>query len=213
MELLVKGMFYTKPKVDFDTIYILTMTDFDPAGYYIAEALEGQVKDILNAIDREYIDVEIHRIGITPDQLSYDEVHSNKYSPKKANLAKWMKRTGGIDGEEKGLELDAFSTNQIREIFVENLKEHIDISLYTKHLKGAFVKMKVLKLIQDNVAKLVDQITDEVIEDIEIMEDFDLHQHAIEGNSDVDPDDVCEDSEAVEIKMIGLIEERITWNI
>ena len=76
MELIVKGMFRTG--VEFDTIYILTMTDYDPAGYYIAEALIKQVEDILFSIGKgSRISVETHRIGITPDQLSETEVNEN----------------------------------------------------------------------------------------------------------------------------------------
>lgn len=198
MESIVKGMFRSgwkqpqRPK--FDTIFILTMTDYDPAGYYIAEALEKQVNDILFAINEDHVNVEIHRIGITPDQLSEEEVRQNMYSPKKANIQKWMDRTGGIEGEEKGLELDAFSSSQIREIFVENLKPFIDVDLYKTFIKESYIKMKVLEACEDRINDVVKMVTDEVLEDVE-MKDFDIHEFGINGDSYLDIEELCEDNQ------------------
>lgn len=191
MESIVKGMF--RSEIEFDTIYILTMTDYDPAGYYIAEALIKQVLDILLAIDREYIAVETYRIGITPDQLSRNDVIQNMYSPKKANIEKWMERTGGIDGEEKGLELDAFSAKKIREIFINNMKQFIDIALYNEFIKESYIKNKILRYIKKRLDKASERVISEVINDVE-MKDFDIHEYGIKGQSSLYIEDLCEDS-------------------
>lgn len=200
MESIVKGMFSTwKEYPEFDKIYILTMTDYDPAGYYIAEALEKQVNDILFAINREYITVETHRIGITPDQLSDKAVSQNMYSPKKANIKKWMERTGGINGEEKGLELDAFSSSEIREIFVDNLKGFIDESLYKTFIKKSYIKNRILESMKARVKRCADKITEEIIDDIELI-DFNIHEYGYNGYSNLDIPNLCKNDMDDKIK-------------
>lgn len=199
MESIVKGMFPWRGDVDFSTIYILTMTDYDPAGYYIAEALEGQVYDILKAIGQEHINVETHRIGITPDQLTDEEVRQNMYSPKKANIGKWMDRTNGIDGMEKGLELDAFSSQQIRTIFVDNLERFIDEEYYKTFIKESYIKMQVLESMQERVKEITETVTNRFIDEIE-MKDFSIHDIAKLGRRTLDIEDLCEDDMDDEIK-------------
>lgn len=188
MELIVKGMF-GKDMPKFNTIYILTMTDYDPAGYYIAEALEKQVNDILLSIGK-YINVETYRIGITPNQLTEKEVLQNMYSPKKANIEKWMEKTGGINGMQKGLELDAFSSSQIREIFVNELERFINVDYYKDFVKESYIKTKVLEAIKDRIDSVTITTTDEFINDIE-MKDFDIHSFAKDGQSTLYIEDLC----------------------
>ncbi len=200
MEAIVSGMF-KKPYnnyPEFATIYILTMTDYDPAGYYIAEALEKQVRDILYALNKPHIRVETHRIGITPDQLTEEQVMQNMYTPKKANMDKWMERTGGINGMEKGLELDAFSSQQIREIFVKNLKEFINEDLYKTFIKESYIKSKVLSAIKGRVKEMSEKVIEEIIGDMELKE-FDIHDMAIEGRSNLRVENLCEEDMDEEI--------------
>ena len=191
MEAIIKGMF--RSGIEFDTIYILTMTDYDPAGYYIAEALIKQAYDILFAIGRNECRVETHRIGITPGQLSTDDVEQNKYSPKKANIKKWMDKTGGINGEEKGLELDAFSSREIREIFIKNLKRFVDSDLYYDFVKESYIKRRILLSIQDRINAASKKVINEVIDDVELKE-FDIHEYGTNGQSMLYVEDLCEDS-------------------
>lgn len=195
MESIIKGMFYSQKiseePIYFDTIYILTMTDYDPAGYYIAEALEGQVNDILTAIGKDNIRVETHRIGITPDQLSEEQVSQNMYSPKKANIGKWMERTNGINGQQKGLELDALSNNQIREIFVENLKSFVEVDTYKKFIKKSYIKLKALDFIKEKFTEAVKIVTEEMIDEMKLL-DFDIHEIAKKGSMFLDIEDLCD---------------------
>ena len=205
MERVIRGMI--RSDVEFDTIYILTLTDYDPAGYYIAEALEGQARDILHALEEDWIDVEIKRIGITPDQLSEELVQQNKYTPKKANLAKWMERTGGINGEEKGLELDALSSSMIRQIFIEELRPYIDPDVYKTFLKRSYVKQKVLEVIKDRFEETITSIIDHFEPDVEIIEDFDIFQLGLKGQRSIYVDESCKDNmdqmiEKISINMI-----------
>ena len=137
--------------------------------------------------------VETHRIGITPDQLTDKAVIENMYSPKKANIEKWMDKTGGIDGEEKGLELDALSKREIREIFIDKLKDFVDISIYNKFIKASYIKQKVLEGIKTRLDSAAQRGTDEVIDDIEMI-DFDIHEFGKSGQSSLYIEDLCENS-------------------
>lgn len=126
MEDLLRGM-----GRDHKYILILTLTDYDPSGYYIADTFRNQVEDLKAALDITAM-VNIERVGITPDQLTPEEVEQNKYTPKPANLDKWFAATGGINGEPKGLELDALPPDRIREIFVTSIRKYIDPAMYEK---------------------------------------------------------------------------------
>lgn len=201
MEGLIRGMF-SRWRYDheghIDEIIILTMTDYDPAGYYIAEALESQVNDILKALGNHNTTVTTRRVGITPDQLTEEEVYENMYSPKKANIEKWMDRTGGIDGQEKGLELDAFTNQRIREIFVNNMKDLIDEGLYTGFIKNSYLRKKTLEAMKEKVEENVKAVIEEFKDDI-VLIDFDIHKIGEEGNS-LRVDDLVDDSYEKEIE-------------
>lgn len=192
MESIVRGMFANwRNYPDFDTVYILTMTDYDPAGYYIARALKKQCEDILYAIGKNHIDVEIKRIGITPDQLPFDLVEANKYTPKKANIKKWMELTNGIDGEEKGLELDALSPDQIREIFVDEMREFIDEGVYKDFIKASYIKSKSLEAIKRYV-ELIYQSVKREYEEMLVLEYFDIFEIAKNGQRTLNINDLVD---------------------
>lgn len=204
MEYIVKGMFSKwRNYPDFDTIYILTMTDYDPAGYYIAGALQSQCKDILNAIGRGYIDVVIKRIGITPNQLPKSLVQANKYTPKPANMDKWMQITNGINGERKGLELDALEPDQIRAIFVKEMRNYIDENIYKDFLKRSYLKMKMLEFAQDKMNEIFTDIKGEVIDKIE-LKDFDIFNLAKKGSASLPVSELCENTFDEQIKALTL---------
>jgi hypothetical protein len=190
MEDLVRGM-HGLHEGAFDTIYILTMTDYDPAGYYIADALSTQVRDILVALNVEDVEVEIRRIGITPDQLSPAMVKANKYSPKPANLEKWFAMTGGIDGEPKGLELDALEPDQIREIFVTHLMDYIDPEEYKGFIKRAYIREVALQTMAPLVKTIFKKLIEEEEENIEVKE-FSMVELAEQGYSYIPIATLCE---------------------
>lgn len=105
-----------------DVIRILILSDYDPAGLEIAGTIEDQARIMVKALGME-CDVICERIGIVPDQLTEEELKNNWYSPK-GDMEKWLKETGGINGQPKGLELDALSPDRIREIFAKSKKPH-----------------------------------------------------------------------------------------
>lgn len=186
MESLVRGI-VDKVKYydyDFETIYILAMTDYDPAGYYIADAIPKQCKDILRALGEEWINVEYSRIGITPDQLDEDMVINNMYTPKPANMDKWMDKTGGVNGMRKGLELDALSFDEIRSIFVDAITPYIDLSIYKEFIKSSYIKMEVLSLLKPLVNRIYNAAYDELETQVK-AKNFSVHSLAKQGERSI----------------------------
>lgn len=189
MEDLVRGM-----RGRFKDIYILTMTDYDPAGYYIADALKTQVDDLTMALGMKDVITHIKRIGITPEQLSYEMVEANKYSPKPANLEKWLDLTGGINGEPKGLELDALEPRQIREIFVDNIREFIDIELYNEFIKKSYIKKIALNAMAVKVEKILEKVIYQIEDRLEIK-NFDITNLAKQGYDSLPIEELCFDDQ------------------
>ena len=139
-------------------IIILTLTDYDPAGYIIADTFYNQINDLKQNLGLGHINVSIERIGIFPEQLSPEEVEQNKYMPKPDNLYKWFSITNGINGEKMGLELDALPPERIRTIFINSLKKHIDVNDYADFLKESHLKYVLLKLIENKISDLSQEI-------------------------------------------------------
>ena len=185
-----------------EPIYILTMTDYDPAGYYIAETFRQQVEDLRAGLNIAS-PVHIERIGITPDQLSAEEVEANKYTPKPANMDKWMKATGGINGEAKGLELDALTPDRIRKIFVGSLKPYIDLSKYTAFARAAYLQKIVLETIQPQIEAMVQEIIRDEVGGVEVV-DYDIFNIAERGSSSLPIDDICRTARRREVERAAL---------
>lgn len=183
-------------------IYILTLTDYDPSGYYIAETFQKQARDLLPALGLSGR-VFIERIGITPDQLTAQEIAANKYTPKLANIDKWFEQTGGIDGEPAGLELDALPPDRIREIFVTSLKSYIDESIYRDFIKRAYIQQVILRelsgIIRDIERRAIAQEAERVT-----LKDFDLFGLALEGRDFIPVYELCEPDRDQAIKAAAL---------
>ena len=154
-------------------ITILTLTDYDPAGYIIADTFYNQINDLKQNLGLGHINVNIERIGIFPEQLSPQEIEQNKYTPKPDNLDKWFNITGGINGEKMGLELDALPPERIRSIFINALKKYIDVNEYADFLKESHLKYVLLKLIENKIADLSQEIISSMKDSVKI-DDLDV---------------------------------------
>jgi hypothetical protein len=165
------------------------MTDYDPAGYYIAQTFANQARDILQALDRPGI-VELERVGITPEQLTTEQVEANKYTPKRAGRQKWFEQTGGINGEQKGLELDALHPDRIREIFVTTLKKYINPKEYRRFIKRAYIRRQALEAIQPKIQDVLRETERREIDLVEIL-DFDMGDLAVEGFNELPIEKLC----------------------
>lgn len=179
-------------------IYILTMTDYDPAGYYIANTFYNQVQDLRAGlgINRE---VYIRRIGIFPAQLTADEIMQNWYTPKPANLDKWLEETGGINGRAKGLELDALEPDRIRKIFIDNLRPYIEQGQYSDFIKRAYLQRLILDAMRGKIAGIVAAAVNENLGSVEMIQ-ADLMNIAAGGSRYIPTQDLCFTSRGQEIK-------------
>lgn len=164
-----------------DEIVFLIMSDYDPTGYDIANTVSEQALQMVDTLKMNCRIVS-KRIGILPCQLTEDEIKNNQYTPKKKGIEKWMKLTGGIDGKEKGLELDALTPDRIRQIFAENLSEYIDSSEYFEHGKQVYLMNKI----RDELDKYIDTIVSDIynqMEDKVEMEEYNILDYVKNGKS------------------------------
>jgi hypothetical protein len=199
MESLIKSIVTEYNKVD--CIHILTLTDYDPAGYYIANALSNQAKDILHSLGEDHININYKRIGIVPNQLSPALVEANKYTPKPANIEKWMQITGGINGEPKGLELDALTPDMIRKIFIQEIQPYINEEKYKEFVKHSYIRKIVLDEMSDKINKLIYYVESYIDEDITV-EDFSIFDYAQQGFDSLPTQMMCDFDESFKLESI-----------
>jgi hypothetical protein len=183
-----------------DDIYIFTLTDYDPSGYYISETFRDQVEDLKLGLGIT-VNVHLERLGLTPDQLMPEEIEQKKYTPRPANRDKWVEATGGINGEALGIELDALPRDRIRALFADRLRNYVDPDLYFEFLKESFIKKITLEEITPKINKIVKEITEREIENIEfIFKDMDVFEIAKQGFSIFPIDQLCRSDREKEIR-------------
>ena len=73
-----------------------------------------------------------------------------------------MKETNGINGLEKGLELDALTPERIREIFADELKKYISDDSYVENCKSNYL----WSAIRSETDKYVDGIISKIYLDL-----------------------------------------------
>lgn len=138
-------------------IILLELTDYDPAGYSIAKAQFDQIREAaanISAAEREGLErVKVLRLGLYPEQLTAEELTANAYDPKDKGLDKWLKETGGINGQPLGLELDSMPIPRLIEIFANEIEKHIDISKRIQDLKTAFIDLTACNILLPDFEK------------------------------------------------------------
>lgn len=195
-EYLLRGM-----RGDFSTIYVVSFTDYDPAGYIIADSFGKQIEDMVLALGME-CNVIIKRVGLVPTQLTDEQISANWYSPKGANghpqksvetiFDAWYENTGGINGNRKGLETEALSRQELLSTFVDALMSLgiINGDVYQDFIKRSFCDMLVLKALQGTVEALKEFLYDTYQNDIDVV-DFDIAEIAKRGLSMLPIVDLC----------------------
>lgn len=142
---------------------ILSLTDYDPAGYIISQAQVNQIIEAANGTkNRGSLELVNHvRIGLTPDQLSPGEIEANAYEPAKKGLAKWFRNTGGVNGKPLGLELDSLPLSKLRAMFAAEIEKNIDLNKRYNDLREAFIDLmacqQLLPDFEKQRAALIDQ--------------------------------------------------------
>ena len=181
---------------DCNLITLISLTDYDPAGYSIAESFEKHVRWALRGY---HIPVRHHRIGLEPNQLDDDIVEVKKYRLKitgkeRIKVFKWYSQTGGIDRKLFGLELDAIPNPQIRAMFATGIENAVDITKREQDLRTATLDGLVCRLLLPDFEKkrqaLIKQAHDnglvEYLDGVDIPEDL-FRRAARQGLNAIDP--------------------------
>lgn len=164
-----------------EEIVFLILSDYDPTGYTIANTVREQASLMAKTLKMD-CKITSKRIGIVPEQLTPDEIANNQYSPKKKGIEKWMEETGGINGKEKGLELDALTPDRIREIFAENLKEYIDSTEYFEHGKQVYLIRKIREELDRYIDRIVEEVYNQTEDKVE-RQDYNVLDFVKKGNA------------------------------
>jgi hypothetical protein len=137
---------------------LLSLTDYDPAGYSIAEAQFAQLADV--AGDR--CNVTHTRLGLVPDQLTAEERAAKAYTPKDKGFAEWYAQTGGVDGRPLGLELDALALTELQALFAAGIEKRVDLARRFADLRAAFVDLLAWELLAPRVERTRQAMLDSV---------------------------------------------------
>jgi len=124
-------------------LVVLSLTDFDPSGYIIANAQFTQVQETARGCDVRHV-----RLGLEPEQLTAEERAKSAYTPKPDGLSKWYRETGGVDGQPLGLELDALPLSRLRGMFADGITDFVDLDARRTDLYYAFVDKLACELIK-----------------------------------------------------------------
>lgn len=107
-------------------IPIITLTDYDPAGDLIVSTFIDNLKTY-NVPKTKFIRLVAPSV-FTPEELEaykYSLVGENEATP--AMVRKWLKKTGGINGQPYGLETDALmiTPSKVKALFYEKAKPYL----------------------------------------------------------------------------------------
>jgi len=123
-------------------IVLLSLTDYDPSGYSIANSQMVQLQE--NAIGCNVIHT---RLGLEPEQLTTRELETNAYTPAGKGFDKWYRETGGVNGQPLGLELDALPLSRLREMFADGIAQVVDLTQRREDLRYAFLDLVACELL------------------------------------------------------------------
>ena len=210
VEQIIRGVEYCSRHEDhpYEEIILLTLTDYDPTGYSIADSLHNNIRIMMDNLGLSDLRLVSKRIGLVPNQLTEQELRNNMYTPKRGKISdktakpdstrvkfnQWMKRTGGIylDGEhlEKGLELDSLEPEQIRKIFAEELKKYIDPAIYKEYVKECYLDSMIRDAINKHTDTIKEKLKNQFISQVDCS-DIDINKHILNGDYFIPSGDYC----------------------
>lgn len=184
-----------------DRLILLAVSDYDPEGGKIAKRQAVQIAETAQTVD-DSLGVDFVRMGIFPSQLTPEETAQNKYDykdPESTKALEWWERTGGINGEKLGLELDALPLYRLRDIFSQEIEKQIDISKREADLREAVIDILACELLtpdfQEKRKAMIKAVKDnELWGDIESKElPGDLFRRAaVKGKGYITPEETKE---------------------
>ena len=182
-------------------LVFLSFTDYDKSGYSIAQTFAEQADPYRERLGIETIEAE--RLGINPDQLTKQEVENNKFIPKGGpkDQAAWLEMSGGINGEFFGLELDAFEEEpeRLRNILINGIRKYVRPESLTDFITSSYIKQAALQAIEPFIDEMMEQLI-EKYKDVITVNDFDIYDYAIAGDSTLPISELCDRSHDKEIE-------------
>jgi hypothetical protein len=141
----VNEIMQSEAYTDRQPITVLSLTDYDPAGYSIANAQFTQVQEtVAGSCDVCHI-----RLGVEPGQLTPEERAQNTYEPPRGKaLREWFWQTGGVDGQPLGIELDALPLSRLRVMFAEAIRQLVDLEARRDDLRAAYIDLVACELLK-----------------------------------------------------------------
>jgi len=133
-------------------ITLLSMADYDPAGWSIANSQFNQIEEAVEFYTNWGVAKHV-KIGILPDQLTQQEITKNKYQYKEPDgkeAQDWFAKTGGINGDQLGLELDALTLPRLREIFSGEIEKQINLTDRFNEIRYAYLDSLVCDSLLDS---------------------------------------------------------------
>ena len=110
-----------------------------------------------------------------------------------------LKKTGGINGEPKGVELDALTPDRILEIFVTSLKKYIDPNIYRGYVKQSYIQKVILDSLQDKINDITNEVINKELDNIK-LNDFNVFDLAVNGYNDFPVQSLCSNNRDQNIK-------------
>lgn len=100
---------------------LLALVDWDPFGHLIAQTAAAQLK-------RHGLDLGPPRLLLTPEHFTAHEISLHGYVPRVAPkhqslAARWLATTGGINGELRGLAIDALPRERLLHLILQAVDE------------------------------------------------------------------------------------------
>jgi hypothetical protein len=146
-----------------NNIYLLSLTDYDPAGYTISETIHHQMEKVASTLNGNVSSVIHSRLGLEPEQLTPSELEKNTYTPKSQGLQKWFKLTNGVNGRPLGIELDALPISRLRQMFVDGIQSIIsNEDKYHGDLAAALVETLIWEALDPQITKMRDSLREKI---------------------------------------------------
>lgn len=105
-------------------------------------------------------------------------------------MESWMEETGGINGLEKGLELDALTPERIREIFADELKNYVDNNSYVEYAKNTFLWRIIRKKVDRYMDGIVNDVFAELEDKVEVQQ-LNMMEYVRQGEIAIPFDEIC----------------------
>ena len=126
---------------------LLTLVDYDPAGWSIVETFIEQLQDLGFG---EAVQADL----VLPIFMEKEQIRLNKYrlsrrKSEKTKNEKWIAKSGGLEGKAYGLEADAMPPEQLREVFVREVEQYLNLGV--EQIRRRRLKKELIEVLQKKI--------------------------------------------------------------